>query len=190
MFVVVKIIVGTIPPIQLVWLRYLIALVVLVGFSVATHTKWSFNRHDIGLIILIGIIGNTISIVTQETGTWLSNAQTGAVITSATPTFMIIFAWWLLKERLTKVSVISVAMATLGVIVIVGIHLTGSHILLGVISLIIAALTWALMSVLIKLVSGHYQPLQITIMSTTVAILCLTPFVMHNFQIIRQINFF
>lgn len=190
MFVVVKIIVGTIPPIQLVWLRYLIALVVLVGFSVATHTKWSFNRHDIGLIILIGIIGNTISIVTQETGTWLSNAQTGAVITSATPTFMIIFAWWLLKERLTKVSVISVAMATLGVIVIVGIHLTGSHILLGVISLIIAALTWVLMSVLIKLVSGHYQPLQITIMSTTVAILCLTPFVMHNFQIIRQINFF
>lgn len=188
MFVIVKIIVGEIHPIELVWLRYMVAIVVLIGFSLVKREKWTINWHDLGLIVLIGVIGNTISIVAQETGTWLSSAQTGAVITSATPTFMVIFAWLILKEKLTTVKIISVIMATLGVVMIVGVHLSGRNILLGVISLIIAALTWALMSVLVKQVKV-YSALQTTILSTIVAIICLTPVVWRNPSNILSINF-
>lgn len=188
MFVVVKIIVGEVHPIQLVWLRYLVAIIFLIGFSLFQKEKWHVNWPDLRLIILIGIIGNTISIVTQETGTWLSSAQTGAVITSSTPTFMIVFAWLILKEKLTRVKVISVVMATLGVVMIVGVHLTGNNILLGVLSLIVAALTWALMSVLVKQVKT-YTSLQTTIMSTIVAIICLTPFILQDSSAILRINF-
>lgn len=189
MFVVVKIIVGEIHPLELVWLRYLVAIIFLIGFSLFQKEQWHLNWHDLRLIVLIGIIGNTISIVTQETGTWLSSAQTGAVITSSTPTFMIIFAWLILKEKLTRVKVISVVMATIGVVMIVGVHLTGNNILLGVLSLIIAALAWALMSVLVKQVKT-YTSLQTTILSTTVAIICLTPFILQNSASILKINFF
>lgn len=189
MFVVVKVVVAIIPPIELVWLRYLIAIVALLLFSIITKTKWHIRKKDLGLIFLIGLIGNTISIVFQETGTWLSSAQTGAVITSSTPTFMVIFAWWILKEKLTKEKIISVLMATLGVIMIVGVHFEGKNMLLGSVCLVIAALTWALMSVLVKKVSDHYTSLQITIMSTFVAIVCLTPFVISNFSVIQQVNF-
>jgi drug/metabolite transporter (DMT)-like permease len=189
MFVVVKIIVGEIHPLELVWLRYLVAIIFLIGFSLFQKEQWHLNWHDLRLIVLIGIIGNTISIVTQETGTWLSSAQTGVVITSSTPTFMIIFAWLILKEKLTRVKVISVVMATIGVVMIVGVHLTGNNILLGVLSLIIAALAWALMSVLVKQVK-IYTSLQTTILSTTVAIICLTPFVLRNSATILKINFF
>lgn len=188
MFVVVKLIVEKIHPLQLVWLRYIVAIIFLIGFSVLKKEKWHINWHDIKLVFLIGIIGNTISIVFQETGTWLSSAQTGAVITSSTPTFMIVFAWLLLKEKLTKMKIISVVMATLGVVMIVGIHLTGKSILKGVISLIIAALTWALMSVLIKKVDT-YSSLQITIMSTIVAIICLTPVVLSDTAMLSKVNF-
>ncbi|GEO79105.1 hypothetical protein FD29_GL000248 [Companilactobacillus mindensis DSM 14500] len=188
MFVVVKIIVGEVGPLQLVWLRYLVATVVLVLFSIVKKEKWQRNWCDLGLVVLVGIIGNAISIVAQETGTWLSSAQTGAVITSATPTFMVIFARIILKERLTKTKVLSVMMATVGVIMIVGIHLTGNNILWGVLSLVLAALTWALMSVLIKLIKS-YSSLQITIMSTIVAIFCLTPFVMVDSTALTHINF-
>ncbi|WP_195510365.1 DMT family transporter [Clostridium tyrobutyricum] len=189
MFVVVKVVVEYIPPVELVWLRYLIALFFLVIFGLIRGIKWRIARQDLFLIFLIGLIGNTISIVTQETGTWLSSAQLGAVITSATPTFMIIFAWLLLKERITSVKIISIIMATLGVIMIVGIHITGNHGLLGVLSLVVAALTWALMSVLIKKVSGKYDSLQITIYATFVAIVCLTPFVINNFSVFNNIHF-
>lgn len=189
MFVVVKIVVNYIPPVELVLLRYLVAIVILVLVSWLKKEKWIINKADLGLIFLIGLMGNTISILAQETGTWLSNAQTGAVITSSTPTFMILFAWWLLKEKLTKVKLLSVIMATIGVFCIVGMHLTGQHVLWGVLSLILAALTWALMSVLIKRLSGNYSPLQVTIMSTLVAIFCLSPVMVINRQVFMQIAF-
>jgi len=188
MFVVVKIIVGEIHPIQLVWLRYLVAIVFLIIFSIIRREKWHINWSEIRLILLIGIIGNTISIVAQETGTWLSSAQTGAVITSATPTFMVIFAWLILKEKLNRVKITSVVMASIGVVLIVGIHLTGNNVLLGVLSLIVAALTWALMSVLVTKVKS-YSSLQMTIMSTIVGIACLTPVVMTSTKALTSINF-
>lgn len=188
MFVVVKDVVSVIHPLQLVWLRYLVAIVFLILFSILKREKWSIHKRDIGLIVIIGLIGNTISIVAQETGTWLSSAQTGAVITSATPSFMVIFAWLIFKEKITRVKIVSLVMATIGVVMIVGIHLEGNNILLGVLSLIIAALTWALMSVLIQKVN-HYSSLQITIMSTIIAIICLTPVVFTNTASLVNIDF-
>lgn len=188
MFVVVKVVVEYVPPVELVWSRYLIAFVVLLLISLLKREKWQVNRRDLGIIFLIGFIGNTISIVAQETGTYFSNAQTGAVITSATPTFMLLFSWWILKEKMTKVRVISVALATLGVIAIVGVHLTGQHVLLGVLCLVIAALTWALMSVLVKKLSGTYSTLQVTILATLVAIICLTPVVLAHPSNLATIN--
>lgn len=188
MFVVVKDVVSVIHPLQLVWLRYLVAIVFLILFSILKREKWSIHKRDIGLIVIIGLIGNTISIVAQETGTWLSSAQTGAVITSATPSFMVIFAWLIFKEKITRVKIVSLVMATIGVVMIVGIHLEGNNILLGVLSLIIAALTWALMSVLIQKVN-HYSSLQITIMSTIIAIICLTPVVFTDTASLVNIDF-
>ncbi|WP_413628244.1 DMT family transporter [Fructilactobacillus vespulae] len=189
MYVVVKIVVDYIPPIELVWLRYLIAILALSLFSLLKREKWKINKKDLGLIFIIGLIGNTISIIAQETGTFLSDAQTGAVITSATPTFMLIFAWFILKEPLTRTKILSIFMATSGVIAIAGVHLNGKNIILGVISLIIAAFTWALMSVLIKKLSGDYSSLQITIMTNFVAIICITPFIISSPKTISNINF-
>lgn len=177
MFVVVKVVVEFIPPIELVWLRYLTAVVVLIAIGCWQRVDWRVKRKDLPLIILIGLIGNAISIVTQETGTWLASAQLGSVITAATPTFMILFAWWLLKERLTWIKISSVALATIGVLMIVGVHAIDMGKLLGAVFLMIAALTWALMSVLIKLVPRDYSAIQVTTIATATALVCLSPIV-------------
>ncbi len=140
--------------------------------------SWRIYRHDILLIITIGIIGNTISIVMQEVGTNLSSAQMGAIITSSTPAFMVIFARLLLKERLNVKKGISVALATIGVLMIAGNGQIDMSNQIGGISLLIAALTWALMSVLLKRVPNHYSPIVVT--TFLVAIMILTPFVWVN----------
>ncbi len=189
MFVVVKLVVSTVPPVELVWLRYIIAIIVLLIISRIQRDQWKVNKRDLILIFIIGLVGNAISIVAQETGTWLSSAQTGAVITSATPTFMLFFGFIILKERLDSVKVTSIIMATIGVIMIVGVNLTGTHILLGTFSLIIAAITWALMSVLIKLLSSNYNSIQVTILSTGVAIALLTPYIISHHQVMATIPF-
>jgi Predicted permeases len=189
MFVVVKIIVDEVHPIQLVWLEYLISLVFLIGYSIMKGEKWHINWPDLKLIFWIGVIGNTISLVAQEMGTGLSNAQTGSVITSTIPAFMIIFGWLILKEPLDKVKIFSVIIAILGVVMIVGLKMSGTNVILGIVLLILTAITWALMSVLIKKVKT-YSSLQITIMSTVVAVVCLTPFILSDMSSLTSINFF
>ncbi|SPT88163.1 DMT family transporter [Bacillus cereus] len=177
MYVVVKVLVSVIPPLELVWLRYLVAIVALLMIGFVTKQKWRIEKRYSLLIIAIGVIGYAISIVTQETGTMLSSAQMGAVITSSTPAFMVLFAWLILKERLTLKKGISVCLATIGVIIIVGIGDLNTSNMLGGISLLIAALTWALMSVLVKRLPSDYSQIVVTTYSTLVALIVLTPFV-------------
>ncbi|WP_176584931.1 DMT family transporter [Priestia megaterium] len=177
MYVVVKVVVAVIPPLELVWIRYVIAILALFIVGLIKRQSWRINKRHIPLIIAIGVIGNAISIVTQEYGTMLSSAQMGAIITSSTPAFMVIFARLILKEKLSIKKGISVCLATIGVLLIVGNGHINMSSQLGGISLLMAALTWALMSILIKRVPSNYSPVVVTTYSILVAILVLTPFV-------------
>lgn len=185
MYVVVKVLVAVIPPLELVWMRYLIALVALSIIGLVTRQNWRIKRCHFGIIIAVAMIGYVISIVTQETGTMLSTAQMGAIITSTTPAFMVLFASWILKERLTLKKAISVSLATIGVITIVGIDDIDMSSMLGGLSLIIAALTWALMSVLIKRIPSDYSQIVVTTYATLIAVVVITPFVIPK---LPQIN--
>lgn len=106
----------------------------------------------------------------------LTSAQTGSIITAATPAFMVIFGWLLLKERLTLGRCFSVLLATVGVWLIVAdpdnFQLTS---IWGGVSLVVAALTWALMSVLLKLLKA-YSPVVLTFYGVLVAIVLLAPY--------------
>ncbi|NQX66030.1 EamA family transporter [Paenibacillus alba] len=175
MYVVVKHVVDVVPPLELVWIRYVIALFALLIISVVTKQSWCIKKRDLLLIFIIGLIGNTISILTQEFGTMLSTAQMGAIITSTTPAFMVLFARILLKEKITFNKAISILLATIGVGIIVGNADIDPSLQLGGLSLLIAALTWALMSVLIKRVPGQYSQIVITCYTTLVAVILLTP---------------
>lgn len=182
MYVVVKVVVSVIPPLELVWMRYLVAIVALLIIGLITRQKWRIEKRYFLIIIAIGIIGNAISIVAQETGTMLSTAQMGAIITSSTPTFMVVFARLILKERLTLKKGISVLLATMGVLLIVGIGDVNMSSTLGGIALFIAALTWALMSVLVKRLPSDYSQIVVTTYSILVALIVLTPFVLPRLQ--------
>ncbi|MFC9542495.1 DMT family transporter [Lysinibacillus sp. NPDC056959] len=175
MYVVVKVVVDTIPPLELVWLRYMIAIIALFIIGTMTKQSWRIDKRDWLLIFMIGLIGNTISIVAQEIGTMLSTAQMGAIITATTPAFMVVFARFILKEKITLKKAVSIILATFGVYMIVGsAHIDSSH-QLGGVALLIAALTWSLMSVLIKRVPEQYSPIVVTSYGTLVAIIVLTP---------------
>ncbi|MFF2289098.1 DMT family transporter [Peribacillus butanolivorans] len=180
MYVVVKVVVDSVPPLELVWFRYVIAIVALLIIGVVTKQSWRIEKRDWLLIFMIGLIGNTISIVTQEIGTMLSTAQMGAIITSTTPAFMVLFARIILKEKITFKKALSIILATIGVCIIVGnAHINSSN-QLGAVSLLIAALTWSLMSVLIKRVPGQYSQIVVTTYAILVSIALLTPFTIYR----------
>lgn len=178
MYVVVKVVVEVVPPLELVWMRYLIAVIALVIIGIMMRQSWKIAKKDWLIIFLVGLIGNTISIVTQEMGTMLSTAQMGAIITATTPAFMVVFARLILKESITLKKCLSIVLATIGVGIIVGNGQIDVTQQLGGLYLLLAALTWALMSVFVKKVPSHYSQIVVTTYTSMIAVMLLTPFVL------------
>ncbi|MBB6446172.1 DMT family transporter [Bacillus benzoevorans] len=186
MYVVSKFVLDFIPPLTLVWLRYVIAFVCLFAilrvFELKNKTRVKKTKQDWLLLAWIGFIGYFVSISFQFIGTKLSDAHTGSLITSATPAFIVIFARFILKEKLTMRKMISMFIATLGVVIVVGwsveagTHLWGSVILVG------AAVTWALLSIYVKVASERFSSLVITTYAVLFALIFTTPLMIWELQ--------
>lgn len=178
MFIAVRLSIFVIPPVPLVWMRYGTALVALFVLMLVTRPSWYIAPKDRKCLVAVALIGQVASIVTQETGTMLTSAQAGSVITAATPAFMVVFGCVILHERFTVGRALSVLAATVGVLFIVfdpdhfEVHAFGG------IFLTVAAVTWALMSVLVKFLA-HYSVITVTFYAVLVAFLALTPYALH-----------
>jgi drug/metabolite transporter (DMT)-like permease len=186
MYVVSKYVLDFVPPITLVWFRYVIAFVVLFVIlklhQSKTKTSIFIRKQDWFLLGWIGFIGYFVSISLQFIGTKLSDAHTGALITSATPAFIVLFAKLVLKETLTIRKIIALLLATIGVVIVIGFDGNTGKSFWGNIVLLGAAVTWALLSVYVKVASSRFSILTITTYAILFALLFTTPFMIWELQ--------
>ncbi|ASS75023.1 EamA family transporter [Tumebacillus algifaecis] len=175
-YVVSKYVLAYVPALTLVVVRFAIAAIVL-GLVLRLLGGDKVHRGDWGKLARYGLVGYTISISTQFIGTHLSTAHMGAVITSASPVCIALFAWLLLKERLSGKKIGALLVATLGVLIVIGYdHGSGDGSnLLGNLFLVIAAVTWGLYSVLGKALTERYTPLTVTFWATVFGVLFTLP---------------
>lgn len=149
MYVVSDVVLEIIPPFTLLSIRLLIAIPVLA--LIQWRVGWPQLAVGQRLRLMgVGVVGFGMSVGAQFVGTRLSTAANGALVTSATPVFVVIFAWLILRERLTGLRVLALLLATAGVVVVinpVNLDFT-SDTVVGNIVLFVAGLTWALYSVL------------------------------------------
>lgn len=186
MYVFSKYVLEYISPITLVWLRYVIAFTVLfIILKITTYKKKSkicLDKKDWGLLAFIGFIGYFLSIYLQFLGTKLSDAHTGSLITSAVPAFIVLFARIILKEKITVQKLISLIIATFGVLIVIGWHKEIGAYFWGCIVLLGAAITWALLSVYVKVLSKKLNSLTITTYSILFSLLYTTPFMLFEIK--------
>ncbi|EJQ10441.1 DMT family transporter [Bacillus cereus] len=186
MYVVSKYVLDFIPPLTLVWLRFIIAFVVLYGILKLAEKKQkkkvTIRKKDWLLFAWIGFIGYFISITCQFIGTKLSDAHTGSLVTSATPAFMVIFAALILKEKLTARRLLSTVIATIGVIIVIGWDIEIGSYFIGTIILVGAAITWALLSIYVKIASIQFSSLVITTYAIFFSLFFITPFMIWELQ--------
>ncbi|PEC82922.1 DMT family transporter [Bacillus cereus] len=186
MYVVSKYVLDFIPPLTLVWLRFIIAFVVLYMILKIAEKKQkkkvTIRKKDWLLFAWIGFIGYFISITCQFIGTKLSDAHTGSLVTSATPAFMVIFAAIILKEKLTARRLLSTIIATIGVIIVIGWDIEIGSYFIGTIILVGAAITWALLSIYVKIASTRFSSLVITTYAIFFSLFFITPFMVWEFQ--------
>ena len=178
MYVVSKYVLDFIPPLTLVWLRFIIAFVVLYGILKLAEKKQRKSNHSqkrLAPIRLDWIYRLFHFDACQFIGTKLSDAHTGSLVTSATPAFMVIFAALILKEKLTARRLLSTIIATIGVIIVIGWDIEIGSYFIGTIILVGAAITWALLSIYVKIASIQFSSLVITTYAIFFSLFLLHP---------------
>jgi len=164
MYVVSKVVLNVIPPFTLVTLRLLLGILVL-WLIVARQGGTGFTHRQILQAVGVGLVGYGVSLGFQFVGTRLSTASNGALVTSATPAFVFLFAAWILSERITRLRLAALLISTLGVLVVIDPRSAqfASYTFLGNLCLVAAALTWALYSVLVRKVTRGIDVLPATL---------------------------
>jgi drug/metabolite transporter (DMT)-like permease len=192
MYVVSKYVLDHVPPFTLVWLRLAIGAVALAAVALvvrsgarAPERERTIGARGLAFMALLGAVGMFGSMNAQFLGTKLSTAANGALITSATPAFMVLFARPILGERLTAWRVVGLLAATAGVVVTIVLDpsfrgLGGGR--LGNALLVAAALTWALYSVLAGLAARSRPALVTTLYATAFGALFTLPLVDLGFE--------
>ena len=166
MYVVSKVVLKVIPPFSLVTIRLVLGglslwLIRIIRGGVKIERKQFFQVFGVGLI------GYGISLGFQFVGTNLSTASNGSLVTSATPAFILLFAWIILRERITPLRLAALLISTLGVVAVIDPRSAQLNpgLFLGNLSLLAAALTWALYSVLIRIVTRKLDVLTVTLIA-------------------------
>lgn len=154
MYVVSDVVLRTIPPFTLLTFRLLLGLAALMVIFWRARPPLP-NRPAFLKVLGVGVVGFGVSIGAQFVGTDKSTAVNGALITSASPAFIVLFAALLLREKLSRQRLLAFLVASIGVLLILDPTQAdfSSITFQGDIILVIAALSWGLYSVLVRKVT-------------------------------------
>ncbi|MGE4549247.1 MAG: DMT family transporter [Intestinibacillus sp.] len=174
-YVAGKYVMAAVPPMLVTGIRYAVAIAVL-GLLLRGKPHRPIERTDRKWLLLIAFTGYFVSMNAQFLGTKLTNASVSSLINSINPVFIMVFAAFILKERLTLAKAASVAVSLAGVYCVVG-GTGGAFRPLGIVFALTAMLTWALMSVLMRRMTQKYDPLRLTLYGLVLGLLMASPFV-------------
>jgi drug/metabolite transporter (DMT)-like permease len=137
--------------------RFLIGGAIIAPFAIVqgTRDKVKLNIGSILTLGALGILNVVVSMLLLQLAIYYGKASLTAVIVSMNPLFVSVFAWLIIKEKLSRYQIYSLILGILGLLVIIlGEHefRGGSFINLplGVVYAVLAAITFALYTVLTK----------------------------------------
>lgn len=162
-FIATKIVLREVSPVTVVWLRFALGVIVLGGAVVVRGQSGSPTIKELGYFALLGFLGITFHQWLQSTALVTAQASTTAWIVATTPIFIAGLGWMALKEILNWLQVSGIALAAVGVLLVVTdgdlSSLTeGRFGTQGDFLVLISALNWAVFSVLSRRGLAEYHP--------------------------------
>lgn len=154
-------------PAQIFTLRFIIAYVLLLVYSLFTHhfSLFSSSWKDELLMVLLGITGGSVYFLAENAAMLYTTATNTSLIVCSCPLFaMLLFAIvYRHSERISKIQALGSVLACLGMAVVV---LNGHFVLhlspLGDMLAFAACLCWAVYSLLMHPATERYSSLFIT----------------------------
>lgn len=169
-YVISKIALRTVPPVTLLALRYLVSVPALFIVLRLRHALTPVKKGDWPILFAIGFTGYFASFCLQMLGINRLTGSVSSLLGAMNPIFIPILAAFFLHERITPAKIACVALSMAGVVVIVGVD--GTVDASGALLMLASVFLWSTASIIIRRVSGRYDPIQIAL----IAILCALPF--------------
>ena len=164
-----------IPSFTFVFLRFYLGALILLPF---VYKDLKIERRDWKDLVLLSIIGITITISFLILGLKLSSSINAPIILSSSPVFLIIGSVLFLNEKLRKRVIAGTFVSLLGVMVIVLLPVFTKGFdggILGNIFLVLAAIGSVIHALLLKKILPNYKPLVIAFWSFLIGSLPLIP---------------
>lgn len=184
-FVVSRYALASISFLDLVIMRFICSTVLFLALFLIRRPHMP-HGHEWWLYLGSAVTGYVLSIPLQFLGTSLTSAHIGSIVTCATPLAMVVLAGLFLHERirLRDILAIGIALAGVALISLEGLGRasspSGIQWLEGVAALLGAAVTWALYSLFLRLITTRQSSLAATGISNGLGLLILLPlFIPH-----------
>ena len=162
-FVATKVCLEYMEPLELLGLRFLIALPVLVTVILLKGVRLTPGRHLRSL--LLGSVILTAHFLIQITGLKYTSATNTGWIIAVTPLVMAVLARAILAERIGRRTVVGILVATTGILLLVSGGRLGGLEWLGSVGdwlVLGSTITWALYTITIRDASRYRDPLAVT----------------------------
>lgn len=164
-FVATKICLEYLSPLELVGLRFLIGLPILSAVIRMKRIRFTFSAGEYRALILGALIITTHFVMQAIALNYTSATKTGWII-AVSPLAMAVLSVLLLKEKIGRKETVGIAVASLGIFVLVS---NGEWASLGWLKsigdwlILVSANTWALYTIATRDVSRSRNPLTVTV---------------------------
>ncbi|BAH07716.1 DMT family transporter [Clostridium kluyveri] len=148
---------GAMDPFQVMMIVFLIGAIILLPMAVKDIKvkKLKLTGNDLGYLALCGILAVSISMSMLQFAVTYTKASTAAVLFCTNAVFTIPFAYFILKEKIKGITIVSIIVSLIGVVIIfnpakVMEGIGGSRDLIGICFALVAAVVWSLYTVISK----------------------------------------
>ncbi len=166
-FTATKIVVAEAAPAAVIWLRFLIAALIM-GVVAWKQGELSLpSWKDVFVFMFLGFLGVTLNQWLQSVGLVTSEAATTAWILASTPVMMAVLGWLFLREKMDGQAAFGILLAALGVILVASkgdlrAAFSGHFGKPGDILILISAPVWAIYSILSFPVLKRHSAIKVT----------------------------
>jgi drug/metabolite transporter (DMT)-like permease len=192
-FIVVDIVTKEMDPIDLGFLRFLVATPLMILIAVVRKKPLLLPKKELPWLVVLGLTGVTLLYLFQFLGIHYTNAPTASVLINTNVIFIAILSGLFLHETLTRKRAAGIVLSFIGVFVIMFSDISKQELtfdnlfFIGGILMLLSALCWALYSFVGKRLLKTYDEFVITTYAFGFGTLFYIPFVvLHLGPVLQQ----
>jgi drug/metabolite transporter (DMT)-like permease len=182
-FTCIKLTQDQVGPYFTVWGPMLISIILLAPFVLRDFKRDGKKLKDVLIFVQLALLGAFPAQVLMTWGTQYSLASNSAILTLALPVISAVFAFLILKEKMTRMRWLSFIIAIAGVILISSGDIKqlnfGSKYALGNLLIFLAIIGNSYYNVGCKKVSSAYSAIEMVFYTYVVIVILLTPLVIY-----------